>query len=536
MISKITEEELIIMQTLANPIACAEILFHDFDNLGSFSPDKFGHIRLFQYPFLAYDTYFIEDEKLSKKENFQIKNGMAESYNLGGRLTGKSVIFIIVDALIALFKKTFSWGAISSLDKDHVSSIMDKILNALDYHKILKILEAKYIKSPSYKIRTKNGCLLESVNNNLAGKNPGSHWFGRHVDKNWEEEASFITEDITNKKMMSMSENGMIKRYSGMSTFSKNSPMGKIFFDIRNENKLINMPSYVNPTWNKEKQDSAEEEFGGKDTPSFKVQIEGKVIDNEESVFDMERIRDTYRRDKHGDPIPIKHFEVNKDNFFRYKEILVLFRPGNAEKVTVALDKGEGAAPTEIIVLFKVNGKYQYKINITNYKLAPDEDEEVINYVIEQLQANVVAIDATSGTGKSLCANLSKKYRGHVVPVAFNEKIKVDFEKDEQGKIKTDKHGNYIYKYEYVVDWSIQRLKHIFYSGKIECLFDRKLDVQFEGVIAGRSSSGKILYGNKTENHLLQAFQCFAIEDWINEFKQIEPTQPKKLSMGASNI
>ena len=71
MIDKPTPEELIIFETLRNPVACAEILFDDFDNLSSFSEKDYGNVRLYQYPFLSFDPQYLDDEKLSKKENFQ---------------------------------------------------------------------------------------------------------------------------------------------------------------------------------------------------------------------------------------------------------------------------------------------------------------------------------------------------------------------------------------------------------------------------------------------------------------------------------
>ena len=526
MIEKISESDLILFECLRNPTSCTEILFSDFDDLGNFSEKEYSRVRVYQYPFQNYGSLFCEDSSLTKKQNFDIKKGFSDSYILGGRLTGKSLIGLIVDVCLSFFNKTFNWGVVSSYDALHVRGVMEKILSALENHKILKLLKPKPLRSPCYKVTTENGCLLESVNDNLMGKNPGAQWFQKHVDINWVEEASFLTKQVTNKKLMAQSELGVIDRFSGMTTFPKVSPMGEIFYNLKNSNKIINLPSYANPTWNEEKDEAAILEFGGKNSVGYEVQILGKVVEAGDSVYDIERIRETYKKD-----VPIKAFEINKNNFYRYKEIIIVDRPSNADSVYICLDKGEGAAPTEIIVLFKINGIYKYEYNITNFKLSPDEDNEVVDFIVQTIKANVIGIDVTSGGGKAMFSHLAKKYPENVVGVSFNEKIDIDFAKDDKGNNIYDKSGKPQYQDAYVTDWSVQRLKHLFYNKKIQCLMDYKLDQQFDGIIVMKSGQ-RTIYGSKVANHLYQAWQVFAICLWNYEFKEMKPIQNRKPSLG----
>lgn len=157
MINKIRQDDLLFFQTLSHPINCAEILFADFDNLGLWDKEKFGKIRMYQYPMLAFDSLFLADNKLTLQENFDIKNGLAESYNLGGRLTGKTAISIIIDGLVAIFNKTFKWAVISSYDKLHVQEAFEKIILSLENHPIMKMFNAHILRSPTYKITTDTG-------------------------------------------------------------------------------------------------------------------------------------------------------------------------------------------------------------------------------------------------------------------------------------------------------------------------------------------------------------------------------------------
>jgi hypothetical protein len=536
MIERISNEDLIIFESLCHPISATEILFSNLGNLSEFDAGICSEVRKYQYHFLSYDTLFFENSEVSKKENHQIKKGLAEAYILGGRLTGKSLIGLIVDALLALLHNTFRKGSVSSADAEKIKKVMEQIFVALEYHPIFKQLKIRVKRNP-YQAMTPNGTCLESVNNNVSGKNPGGNYHGRHDEKNWEEEASYLTNTITHEKFMAQAELGCIHHYTGMTTFAKESPMGKIYYDLKNQAKIVNYPSYVNPTWDEIKDDDAVKEFGGKSSAGYEVQILGKVIENGESVYDIERIRESYIRDKDGTGIPIKSFEINKNNFFRFKDIVVIDRANNAESVHIHLDVGEGGAPTEIIVLQKVNNVYKYEYNITTFKISPDENEEVLRFLIDTLKANVVGIDVTSGGGKALFSSLAKDYNKekddyHIFGVSFNEKIDIDFDKDEQGNLKYDSNNRPVYRQEYIVDWSIQRLKNIFYNNKIRCLTDMKLDAQFDGIIVMKSGQ-RTIYGSKTVNHLHQAFQVFAIVDWQTEFKQIKPTQKIQKSFGA---
>jgi hypothetical protein len=533
MIAKIKENDLKAFQVLSHPISCAEVMFHDFDVLGVWKNDKFGKIRVYQYPMLSYDGLFLYDKKLSKEKNDEIKNNLGENYNLGGRLTGKSLISIIVDTLVCTFNQVYKWAIISSYDKLHLLEIFEKLINSFENHKIMKILSAHPLRSPTYKINFANGLLLESVNQNITGKNPGGQYYGKHVDRHMMEESSYLTKEVSNKMLMTQAEKGCINRFSGMTTFTKTSPIGEIFFDLENKKKIINLPSYINPTWNDKKEADAIKEFGGKDSPGYQVQIDGKVIEGAESVFDIQRIRQTYLVDKKGIGISIKAFEVNKDSFFRYKEIVIVEKPTNAESLGIYFDVGEGGAPSEYIIISQTNKIYKYIYRITTFQLSPEEEKEFVRYLISILQPNIIGLDSTSGVGKALVSDLVKDYSDNVIPVCFNENIDIDYEKDKNNQYVKGKDGSYVFKQANVVDWSIQCLKNIFYNKKIQMSEDIKFDTQIGNVIVGTTKQGKKLYGYKTANHLFQAWQVFAICDFLTEFKNLKPIEKRRPGFGS---
>ena len=107
-----------------------------------------------------------------------------------------------------------------------------------------------------------------------------------------------------------------------------------------------------------------------------------------------------------------------------------------------------------------------------------------------------------------MVSDLRKDYPDNVIPVSFNENIDIEYEKDANGNFVKDKSGNYAFKQASVVDWSIQCLKDIFYSKKIQMYEDVKFDTQINNVIVGTTKQGKHLSKQQTT---CSSFQVFGI-------------------------
>ena len=123
MIDKISEEDLIVFEILHNPIAATEILFSDLGNLSEFDEEKFSAVRKYQRNYLSWDMMLFDNKLLTEKEFFNLQKGMSDTYILGGRLTGKSIIGLIVDVVLALFHNTFHKGSVSSADAEKIKCL-----------------------------------------------------------------------------------------------------------------------------------------------------------------------------------------------------------------------------------------------------------------------------------------------------------------------------------------------------------------------------------------------------------------------------
>ena len=517
MIEKINESELEFMEDFYNPVVLAECLFSDLDNLAVFDK-SYSNIRLGQVPLLSfeylldYDKSLSDDKDKCDKMNFKLREGSGNLWCLGGRKFGKTLIAEIVDTLVSMVLLSGEYVGFTSLDHLHIRSILEKIIIALENHPFMKMFNAKINRSPSYRIRLKNNYLLESVNMNLTGKNPGAQFFQKHFNRMIIEEASFETREIYGKRLDSVAENGCVIRAAGMTNFTKVSPCGRIFYDLTRRPWLLNLPQYINPKWDEKEKVKAIKEHGGESSIGFRVFVKGDVVEEGISVLDMERVRRCYDYEKR-----IKHIEISKDSFHNYKDLLIVERPENAEVLYIDADIGE-SAPTEIVVHSKVNDIYKYLYNITLYNLTDKQQTEIFLYLAKKLSANFIGLDTTDGMGRAIFRSLEQKLgRERLVWCSFNEKINVDFAKDENNNY-IYKDGRPVYKEEFISEWSVKRLKDLFYNLSMNVPLDYKLDVQLNSIIAMQSGSRTVYKCDSEEDHLLAAFRVFAITEWNNRF------------------
>ena len=524
---KLNEEELEFMECWHYPIALAECLWHDFDNLASFDSEKFGNIRTYQIPFLSFESLIdIEVPGLLPKEKFALRKGAGDCYLFGGRKFGKSMIALKIDLPLSLLYDDNDWVAFTSIDAIHMDGILDSVKDAVENHPIVKCWTRMAKKSP-WRIFGKNGWKLYGVNMGILSSSPGKHFYGLHVKKMYGEEMSLETQKVYEKRQDSLSEVGAVMRLSGMTNFTKFSPAGKSFYDPENKSKIINLPQYINPLFDEKDNKERLKEFGGEDSLNYRVFVKGEIVEDGESVLDMERVAKCV-----NEKIEIKNFEVNKEKFNRYKNIIIVERPTNAERIFLCSDIGESAG-SELIVLSEVKGKYNYIYNITLTNLTHIEQVEIFKYLINLLKVNIVGIDCGDGTGRAIYRELEKIYpKENLVWYDGSQKIPVDFAKDEKGNILM-KNGKPVHLEEYMSEWSIRRLKTLLYEEQMKLPRDYKLEVQFSSIMSFQSGTRTIYKCVSAQDHLVDAFRVFTIAEWLKVSHILTPKMTQDWGIGA---
>jgi len=525
MLQTITEEELLFCECLYDPLCLIECLFSDFDDLGKFEENEFGHVRLGQIPLIS-GEYLIDTERkdLSPKENFKLREGAGNIWCFAARRIGKTKFTIQLDIPIDGILMDGDQTGLTSFDHLHIRGVLEPVIRGFKNHPLLKAFLQRVNRNPNYNIQLKNGWTLNSVNQNIYSKNPGDNFFQFHFTKLWHEEAGFEMDEVFNKRQDAISELGCVERASGMCRFTQYSPPGRIYFDLTKRPWMVNLPQFINPNWDEKAKKRAIREYKGESSPNYKNYVLGELTTEGISVFDINRIRQHYDSNR-----LIKHFEITKKNFVNFKEILILERPPNAERMFVAADIGEDA-PTEIIILSEVNSKYKYIYNITVRGLIDKEQVEIFKYLIELLRVDFIGLDAGCGVGRSILHYLEDFFpKENLFYYDGSKKIAVDFQTDEKGNVVFSG-GQPVYREEYMSEWSIKRLKDLFYEGRVKFLLDYKFDEQISQVLAVQTGNRISYRCVAPEDHMYDAWRIFSLTQWNFEFKQSAPLQTKKFA------
>jgi intein/homing endonuclease len=436
-----------------------------------------------------------------------------------------------LDLILYLLCEENETCGFSSFDFQHIQGVLESILKALEHHPIIKHFIENVKRNPYY-IYTKNGLLVESVNMNIAdGKKAGSAFFQKHFKKLYLEEASRENQQVYENRLEAKSPYGVVIRALGMTNFTRNSPPGKMFFENENPSQVLNVPAYINPSYDKKEEQRNIRKYGGKQAISFRTFVDGDIIQEGVSALDMLRIRENcYPKDKDGFidyNNGIKNFEINQETFFNYKNILVVERPSNVEQLYVASDIGDIGGTSEPIVMGLVNKKWRYLYNITLRNLDNKQQYQIFKFLYKKLNVDFMGNDCSDGSGKALFRDLrddpeidSKK----LVWVDLKTNEPIGYEKDEKGNpIRKD--GKLVVQFENCLIWSVQRLCYLLYTPLLFLPYDYKLDSQLESVVAvprGNSVGYECL---TEENHLWQSFEIFSIMQWRNEFEGFSKAQ-----------
>ena len=529
---KITADELEFMQNFNTPVCLAESLFSCLDNLSE-NKDTLSSLRIYQYPMLSSEP-FVDTEMpgLTEKEKFELRKGAGDLYNYGGRKFGKSLVTEKIDICLSMLYDDNFWCGFSSADAIHLQDILDVVTRGITFHPILKMFKRRFRASPKYELEAKNGWLLQGINMNVASKDAGRQWFGKHVKKLWIEEASLETDKAYDKRKDSLSELGAVLRLSGMTNFTRFTPAGKAFYEPEHKNQLLNLPQSVNPTFDEKEDKNRQKEYGGKDSLAYRIFVDGDVVEDGISEFDISRI-EPYIDSK----VDLKVFEIKKEAFQYFRNLIVVARPPNAERIFIASDIGDGAGGTEIGIFAELKNKFYYLYRIALYSLKDDEQTEIFDFLIQKLQANVIGIDCGDGTGRAIYRRLEKKYsKDNLVYYAGVEKVGIDFLKNDNGLIVL-KDGKPVFVEEFMSEWSVRHLKSILYEGRLLMPNDFKFEKQINSVIA-RTVGTRTVYACVSEDgdHVFDMFKVFAMSVWLKkDFNATPKLGSQNGGLGAMN-
>lgn len=531
LLEKITEKEIEFMESWHDPVCMSECLFSNFDDLGEFDLKKFGKIRKYQIPMLSYESIVDDEayETLNEKEKFQLHKTVGDIINVGARKYGKTLITLRLDMCLSILYEERLQAGFYSIDEKRLRGVLDKIKLACEYHPIVKMWDVKCSYKPEIKFFSpKSRWVCQGVNMTIKGKSPGDQFYQMHAKKLWGEEVSFETKEIYEKRKEAVSELGAVIRLAGMTNFTRHSPIGQAFTALENQSKILNLPQYANPYWDEKERADRLKAYGGEDTTNFRVFVKGEVVEDGIAEFDMDRVRKCYYKTKE-----IKRFEIPKKNFSRFENLIVLERPKNAERIFICADIGDNQ--TEIGIFSEIGENYNYLYNIALYNLVQDEQEEIFYWIIEKLNANIIALDCGDAFGRNVCDHLEKKYsKNNVVRYMGQSKLNVGFEKNSEGKVLIKK-GKPVYRQEYMAEWAVRRLKTLLYGERCHLPIDYQMDIQLNAVVSTRTGARVSFPCLNEDDHKFNMLKVFAIAQWLKKDFNQTPKMKREWGTGVSS-
>jgi hypothetical protein len=78
----------------------------------------------------------------------------------------------------------------------------------------------------------------------------------------------------------------------------------------------------------------------------------------------------------------------------------------------------------------------------------------------------------------------------------------------------------------------MKRLKGLLYDEKMLLPIDYKLDVQLNSIISTQTGNRTVYSVVSEEDHLLAAFRCFSLAEWMNEWKTVRNINRKQFYKG----
>lgn len=526
---QLTEEEIQLMEAWYDPVCMIECLIPtNYKAPQTWSEPDCSLIKLRPYQFAMVDFSYLyaDDDRLSAKQNFENKQGAGYLINVAARNIGKS-FFLVIDAFLSLLHGEGDESCVASFDFEHLKKACTPIANLANYHPFFDYYRRKGKECVRFigggmEIDTALGHVMYGRNENCNSPDPGTSYHSLHVKKFMFDEVSYQTEEGRKKMVDAVSLDGCIERLAGIPDIRLGSPLGKILRDPSKKNWICNLPQLVMEDWSEVTKQKRIEEYGGENSPNYKLNVLGEAVEGANSMFDMTRIRDNaYTTKRH-----IKEFEVGKNTFDRFKEIIIIDKIA-AEMSIIASDIGTTGSPSEICIFFGDMQLIKWRYNISLHMLTVQEQAKIFHWLYERLDSPIISLDCTAGEGRAIADELvilgvpNEK----IVRCQFNSKMIVGFETNNEGIVQCDDKGMPIHKTERTIDFAVMQLEKMLYTGLIEVPHSEKFLREFANYFSVNSGLTK-RYGTSSTDHLLQSFQCMSIARFQYEFANIK-TEPQ---------
>ncbi len=208
--------------------------------------------------------------------------------HLDGRDCGKS-ISISTDALHYSFITTGGQGLIAAPHQGQLDTIIEEVEFQLDHNPDLmnsiamsKYGKPKITRKPYFRLEFTNGAILYF---RPAGAY-GDAFRSLHVERVWVDEGAWLSERAWKALRQCLKAKGRLRIYS-----TPNGLRNTTYYRLTmsEQFKTFRWPSWLNPNWNKEREDELLEFYGGRDSSGWQHEVAGEHGKPSYGAFNVEQ-------------------------------------------------------------------------------------------------------------------------------------------------------------------------------------------------------------------------------------------------------
>lgn len=524
MYEKLSNEDIQFLEFFYDPTSLTECLYPINERAPHLWDEEYPcvTIRPYQFAMQNYSYMYADDFELSDKDNFRLKQSAGKLFNIAARNIGKSFL-LKIDACLSIIHGSGDESCVASFDASHLKKVTNPICNIVRTHPFFEIFRKKGknsgIKSNiPVEIETLHGHVCYGKNEKVGSPDPGTAYHGLHFKTFQFEEASYMSQEGTQKRIDSGASIGYIERLSGIPDLRVGSPLGEILKDRKNDQWICRLPQYVRSDWDKITREEQASKYGGKQSMAYKLNVESRIIEGAFGKWDIERIRKKCLKESKR----IKFFEIGKDNFLQFKQKIIIDRLP-AKQIIIASDIGTTGSPSEIAIFFGDSNKWKYHYQISLFKLTLKEQAQVFKWIYNRMGTAFISLDCSNADGRGIRDELLHMGipQEHLTDFRMGKNLQVDFQKDEAGRVKRARGGQPLMREEPTKEFAVQLLEKLLYDGKIEIPYDEKFLREFSAYVEKVTANGRKVFGSSSTDHLVDTFLLFALCVWEKENKNL---------------
>ena len=446
----------------------------------------------------------------------------------GGRSFGKSITleFDMLQNSLNIYNEE---SLLTTFRRMHIKDRFEKVISYFTripyFRKFLKGSGDKTTKdsitrTPFYDIHLRNGHSLKGISvgdDPLAVAIQGTHPVRRYIDEmqNYPKEAWVKFQSTRDPK-------GSYDKFYGCCDGRLDTPYYELDRKSKKfKNKRFHISRLMEPYFNQDDKLNLIQTFGSENSNDYLQQVLAQHGEPSWSVWPEQAIRACIDKEevKAGTGILKNHIDfitISAKDYALAGTPQVFLQhlriPKGTSDVILAIDAGY-SEPTCILPFMHINHRWHlYTIIELIDRMIPDDQTEVIDYIADFFNAQMIPIDCSSADGRAVASSLQNPKREEYVNKNYKDRvIWVEFQKYfEVGKKFNEKKQEEEPIKEKVKDKTTTVLRQMFANQDFFLYYCEDLLVQFNAEKQRRSITGRTEIVTPDWVHIPEAFRCFA--------------------------